>query len=247
MTGRVALVVGGSRGIGRAIAERLGAAGAHLAVLARDPHGAVADMAAKGLSAEAIACDLAVDDPAPAIARLAAAQGRLDILVYSAGANVRKPALEMTLADWRLVQRVNAEAAFLCAQAAAPAMIARGWGRVLLIGSVNTFQGGFQTLPVTAYATSKTALLGMTRGLAKEWAPHGVTVNLFCPGFVRTDFTAIMERQFPELTQAITGRVPMGRWTSPEEMAGFAAFLCSEEAGYMTGQTLVADGGFLVF
>lgn len=242
---RVALVTGGSRGIGRAIAERLAARGVRLAIVNRDPGRAVDDMRRRGVEALAVATDLAADDPRTAVERTVAHYGRLDILVYSAGTNIRKPALEFTLEEWRRVQRLNVEAAFLAAQAAAPHMLAHGWGRIVLVASIMSFHGGFEKVPITAYTTSKAALLGLTRGLGKEWAPGGVTVNALCPGYTRTDFTAPVQ-QNPDLDQAITRRVPAGRWAEPEDVGEAGAFLCSEEAAYITGQSLVIDGGFLV-
>jgi 2-deoxy-D-gluconate 3-dehydrogenase len=244
--GRVALVTGGSRGIGRAIAERLAARGTRLAVLNRRPEEAVGEMRREGIDALALPVDLGAEDPGPAVERVLAHFGRLDILVYSAGANIRKPALEFTLEEWRHVNRLNLEAAFLCAQACAPHMLERGWGRMLFIASIMSFHGGFETLPITAYTTTKAGLLGMVRGLAKEWAPGGVRVNALCPGYTRTEFTAAVQKN-RALDDAITGRIPVGRWAEPEEMGEAGAFLCSEEAGYISGQSLVVDGGFLVY
>ncbi len=245
MRERVALVTGGSRGIGRAIADRLAARGARLAIVSRDPQAAVGELGRQGIEAFAVPADLAADDPRAAVERAVAHYGRLDILVHSAGANIRKPALELTLDEWRRIQRLNVEAAFLAAQAAAPHMLERRWGRVLFVASVMSFHGGFETIPITAYTTSKAALLGLTRGLGKEWAPSGITVNALCPGYTRTDFTAPVQ-QNPALDQAITRRIPAGRWGEPDDMGQAGAFLCSDEAAYITGQSLVVDGGFLV-
>lgn len=242
---RVALVTGGSRGIGRAIGERLAARGVKLAIATRDPARAVLELQGAGVDALAVPADLAVDDPTHAVERTVAHFGRLDILVHSAGANIRKPALELTFEEWRRIQRMNVDVAFLAARAAAPHMLARSWGRVLFVASIMSFHGGFETLPITAYTTSKAALLGLARGLGKEWAPGGITVNALCPGYTRTEFTAPVQRN-PALDQAITRRIPAGRWGEPEDMGEAGAFLCSEEARYITGQSLVVDGGFLV-
>lgn len=245
MQGRVALVTGGSRGIGRAIGERLAARGVRLAIANRDPGAAVDEMRRQGIDALAVPADLAVDDPRSAVERTVAHYGRLDVLVHSAGANVRKPALELTLEEWRRVQHLNVDAAFLAARAAAPHMLERQWGRILFVASIMSFHGGFERLPITAYTTSKAALLGLARGLGKEWAPGGITVNALCPGYTRTEFTAPVQ-QNPSLDQAITRRIPAGRWAEPDDMGEAGAFLCSEEARYITGQSLVVDGGFLV-
>lgn len=242
---RVALVFGGSRGIGRAIASRLGARGARLAVSSRDPQAAVSELGRAGLDALAVPLDCTSGDPRAGVERTLAHFGRLDILVYSAGANVRKPALELTLEEWRRVQRLNVEAAFLAAQAAAPPMLERGWGRMLFIASVLSFHGGIENVPVTAYTTSKAALLGMVRGLAKEWAARGVCVNALCPGYTRTRFTAALHTN-ESAAEAVRRRIPMGRWGEPEDMGEIGAALCWDEAAYVTGQSLVVDGGFLV-
>jgi NAD(P)-dependent dehydrogenase (short-subunit alcohol dehydrogenase family) len=117
---------------------------------------------------------------------------------------------------------------------------------MLFIASIMSFHGGFQTLPITAYTTSKAALLGLVRGLGKEWAPGGIRVNALCPGYTRTEFTAPVQKN-PALDDAITGRIPVGRWAEPDDMGEVGAFLCSDEAAYITGQSLVVDGGFLVY
>ena len=243
MEGRVALVAGGSRGIGRAIAEGLARKGARIVVLSRRPETAAAELRAQGYDAIAIAMDLAREDPEPAVEEVLAHYGRLDILVYASGTNIRKPALEMTYEEWREVLRLNLDAAFLLARAAAVPMRAQKWGRIVFVGSTQSFRGGF-ILPMTAYCASKAGLLGLTRGLAKEWAPDGICVNLLAPGFTRTDLT-VPVRSDPEVYQWTLKAIPLGRWAEPEEIASAAVFLCSEEAGYITGQSIVVDGGFI--
>jgi len=245
MRGRVALIAGGSRGIGYAIGERLGTWGVKLAIAARNPAQALANLRKKGIEAAAFPTDLEKEAPARLVEETIKAFGRLDILIHAAGINIRKPSLELTYEEWRRVQYLHVDAAFLLAQAAAPHMRALGFGRILFIASIQSFTGG-GPLPITAYNTAKTALLGLTRGLAKEWAPWGIRVNALAPGFTQTEFTRpVWSRE--DLAQAITARIPVGRWATPEEMAGAGAFLCSEEAEYITGQVLVADGGFLVY
>ncbi len=245
MEGRVALVTGGSRGIGRAIAERLAARGVRLAILSRKPEAAVGEMRSQGIEALAIPLDLATEAPEAAVGKTLERYGRLDILVHSAGVNIRKPALAMSLEEWRLIQRVNVEAAFLLAKAAAPAMLERDWGRMLFVASIQSFHGGFK-LPLTAYNAAKAALMGLVRGLAKEWAAGGIRVNALAPGFTKTELTLPVQSD-PELSREIVARIPVGRWAEPEEMAEAGAFLCSEEASYITGQALVVDGGFLIY
>lgn len=245
MEQRVALVAGGSRGMGRAISERLAKDGYAIAVVARQPDAAVDAIAAAGGRAEGFVADLGEGDSAKAVADVEARMGRVDALVYVTGANVRKPALELSFEEWRHVQHMNVDVAFWMARAAAKGMIARKWGRIVVIGSVNTWSGGFEDIPLVAYATSKTAVLGMIRSLGKEWVRHGVCTNLLCPGYVRTDFTKAIHEQNPALYERIGKRIPLGRWAEPEDMAGAASFLCSEDSRYMSGQSITVDGGYL--
>ncbi len=241
---RVALVTGGSRGIGRAIAEALLKRGFKVGVASRQPEEAVRAFQSQGFAAFPVPIDLEKDPPELAVER-AVAEGGLHVLVHAAGINVRKPALELSYEEWRRVLYLHLDVAFLLAKAAAPHMARAGFGRILYIGSVTTFTSG-GPVPIPAYATAKTALLGLTRSLAKEWAPLGIRVNLLCPGYVKTDFTAPVWSN-PDLYGPITARIPLGRWASPEEVAKVGAFLCSEEADYLTGQAVVVDGGFLAY
>lgn len=245
MNERVALVTGGSRGIGRAIGERLAAKGARLAIMSRQPQACVDEMRERGIDAVALPLDLATEDPSSAVRRVLDHYGRLDILVYSAGVNIRKPFLQLGLDEWRLIQRVNVEAAFLTAQACAPHMAERQWGRMLFIASIASFRGVL-SLTLTAYMASKAGLLGLVRGLAKELASSGIRVNAVAPGFTRTQLT-VPTYGNPAFRAEATAHVPVGRWGEPADMAEAGAFLCSEEADYITGQTLVIDGGFLAY
>ncbi|WP_041433612.1 SDR family NAD(P)-dependent oxidoreductase [Thermus sp. CCB_US3_UF1] len=241
---RVALVTGGSRGIGLALVQELLAKGFKVGVASRHPETAVADLTRQGLAAFAVPIDLEHEPPEKAVAQ-AVAQGGLHVLVHAAGINVRKPALELGYEEWRRVLYLHLDVAFLLAKAAAPHMAQAGWGRILFLGSATTFTSG-GPVPIPAYTTAKTALLGLTRALAKEWAPLGIRVNLLCPGYVKTEFTAPVWGN-PELYNPITARIPLGRWASPEEIAKVGAFLCTDEAGYLTGQAVVVDGGFLAY
>ncbi|MBA3349474.1 MAG: SDR family oxidoreductase [Actinobacteria bacterium] len=243
--GKTALVAGGSRGIGFAIAERLGAQGARLCIASRKPNDAAEELRSRGSDAIALELDLAEQDPGPVVDSTVEHFGGLDVLVYSSGTNVRKPILDLSLKQWRLIHRINLECAFLSAQAAAPHMLERGWGRMLFISSIAGFHGG-AVLPITAYSASKAGLNGLVRGLAKEWAQGGIRVNALSPGFTRTDLTEPVQNR-PELSDAINARIPVGRWAEPGDMAGIGAFLCSDEADYITGQSIIVDGGYLLF
>ena len=245
LRGKTALVAGGSRGIGFAVAERLGAQGVRLAIASRSPAKAAETLRSRGFDAIALELDLAEQDPRAVVETAAEHYGGLDVLVYSSGTNVRKPILELTLKQWRLIHRINLEGAFLTAQAAAPYMLERAWGRVLFISSIAGFHGG-AVLPITAYSASKAGLNGLVRGLAKEWAPGGVRVNALSPGFTRTELTEPVQNN-PELSDAIDARIPVGRWADPGDLGGIGAFLCSDEADYITGQSIIVDGGYLLY
>ncbi len=245
MQGKIALVAGGSRGIGFAIAERLGAQGARLCIASRNPEEATERLRSQGLDVIALSLDLADQDPRAVVDATVDRFAGLDVLVYSSGTNIRKPILELSLEQWRLIHRVNLESAFLSAQAAAPHMLGGHWGRMLFIASIAGFHGG-AVLPITAYSASKAGLNGLVRGLAKEWAPGGIRVNALSPGFTRTELTEPVQNH-PELSESIDARIPVGRWAEPGDMAGIGAFLCSEEADYITGQSIIVDGGYLLF
>jgi 2-deoxy-D-gluconate 3-dehydrogenase len=245
LQGKAALVAGGSRGIGFAIARRLGSQGVRLGIASRNPDKAAERLRAEGCDAVALELDLADQDPKAVIDAAAERFGALDVLVYSSGTNVRKPILDLSLKQWRLIHRINLEGAFLSAQAAAPHMLERGWGRMLFISSIAGFHGG-AVLPITAYSASKAGLNGLVRGLAKEWAQGGIRVNALAPGFTRTELTEPVQNH-PELSESINARIPVGRWAEPGDMAGIGTFLCSDEADYITGQSIVVDGGYLLF
>lgn len=244
LTGRTALVTGGGRGLGRAVAEGMAAAGAHVVLTARSVdqltqvQQAVTD---SGGRCSVLPADLS--DPATASGLVDAAAelaGGVDVLVHAAGNQVRKPALEVSGDDWDAIQQVHLRSAFVLAQATARALVARGApGSVLFIASLNSFRG----LPgVSPYVAAKTGVLGLTRVLAVEWAQHGIRVNAIAPGFFPTEMTHDAEGD--PARQAIVARTPMGRQGRPEELAGAAVFLASPAAGYVTGQCLTVDGGW---
>ncbi|CAN5375903.1 SDR family oxidoreductase [soil metagenome] len=245
MQEKIAFVAGGSRGIGFAIAERLGEQGARLCIASRKPDEAAEKLRSQGLDVIALGLNVAEQDPRAVVDATVEHFGGLDVLVYSSGTNVRKPILELSLEQWRLIHRINLEGAFLSARAAAPHMLEGEWGRMLFISSIAGLHGG-AVLPITAYSASKAGLNGLVRGLAKEWGPGGIRVNALSPGFTRTELTEPVQNH-PELSESIDARIPVGRWAEPGDMAGIGAFLCSEEADYITGQSIVVDGGYLLF
>jgi NAD(P)-dependent dehydrogenase (short-subunit alcohol dehydrogenase family) len=252
LAGRVAVVTGGGRGVGAAIAARLGADGARIIVAARSSEQlrAVAErLRADGTTAHPVVCD--VSDP-EAIQRLAqiaqSLEGRVDILINNAGLASAAPLLRTTLDEWNTALAVNATSAFLCLKAFLPDMIAAGWGRVVNVASTAALSGDRY---IAAYAASKHALVGLTRCAAVEVAMRGVTVNAVCPGFVATDMTeqslarivAATGRSRDDATTALVRKNPQGRLFDPEEVAAATAYLCSDAARGVNGATIVIDGG----
>jgi len=246
IAGRVALVTGGSRGLGLEMAEALGDAGASLMILARreqwlDP--ALAQLAGRGFKVEGILCDVAqAAEVQNAVDRTIASFGRVDILLNNAGVSWGAPAEEMTLEKWRMVIDVNLTGAFLFAQATARHMIARGGGgSIVNIASINGIQGGLPMLETNnaGYVASKAGLIGLTRELAAKWGRHGIRVNAIAPGYFQTKMT---ERIW-ERAEKLGERIPLGRPGQAGELNGAAIFLASDASSYMTGQTIVVDGG----
>ena len=246
LAGRAALVTGGATGIGAAIARALATFGADVAVTMheRGADEVLRDIRALGRRAEALPADLGALDEASATALVATAEtllGGLDILVNNAGIIRRAEALEHRHADWRAVMSVNLDAVFLMSQAAARRMASRKSGRIVNIASVLAFEGGVR---VPGYAAAKHAVVGLTRALANEWAAEGITVNAIAPGYVATENTAALRRDETRMLDLLA-RIPMGRFGEPDEIAGAAVFLASPAAAYVTGSTLVVDGGWL--
>jgi len=242
LAGRRALVTGGNRGIGRAIAQRLAADGAAVTITARS------DDARAG--AEAIGCALAIADvrDKDALARACAAAAPIDILVNNAGIALSLPFLKHADADWELTMATNLTPVFWACRLALPDMLARGWGRIVNIAST----AGVRAYPYTAaYCASKHGLIGLTRALALETARKGVTVNALCPGFTETDMAtraiSVIEaetgRSAKEARAALERLNPQNRLTRPDEVAAMAAFLCRQEAEGITGQSLIIAGG----
>ncbi|MFI6346146.1 SDR family oxidoreductase [Streptomyces sp. NPDC050560] len=246
LDGSTALVTGAGRGIGRAVAEALAAAGADIVAASSglDTEGGEVRRRVEehGRRYEAHRVDFADRDAVADFARrLAGRPEPVDILVNNAGTISRAPALDVAQDDWDRILQVNLSSQFLLTQALARPMVDRGAGRIIFVASLLSFQGGIN---VPAYTASKSAVAGLTKALANEWTAHGVTVNAIAPGYIATDNTTAL-REDPERSRAILERIPAGRWGRADDIAGAAVFLASPAAAYVSGAVLPVDGGWL--
>ena len=246
LEGRVAVVTGGSSGIGRAIAGALARAGASVAVVARTEADLVAtvdELAAEGCRAAWVSADLSTRERVRAAADEAAAVfGEPDILVNSAGINLRPPMGEVGEQVWDATMAVNLEAPYLLGQRFGPGMAERGFGRIIHITSQQAHRAFVQS---GAYGVSKGALESLARSQAEAWAPYGVTCNTLVPGFVMTPLNARLSSD-PKQVAALAARTMVGRNGVAEDFAGAAVFLASRASGYITGQAIFVDGGLSV-
>ena len=247
LTGKTALVTGGSRGLGLQIAEALGEMGAKLALVSRkqdELDEAVRHLASQSVEASAHAADLSSPDAVdPLVDRVAAALGdRIDILVNNAGVTWGAPTVEHPLAAWMKVFGLNLTAPFLLTQAVGKRfMIPAGQGKVLNVASIAGLKGNRPGSTATiAYNTSKGGMISFTRALATEWAPHGITVNAVAPGFFPSKMT---RGTLDKHGERIIAGVPLGRIGNHEDLKGLAVLLCSDASSWMTGQTIAIDGG----
>ncbi len=243
--GRIALVTGAAQGIGRAIAGALVESGARVHLADIDAEGVAA--AAREIGATGHAADLGSPEAAQALTRdIVAAEGRLDLLVHAAGGvrgQVGRAIEEISESDWRVIFAANVDAAFFLAQAAAPVMKQAGYGRIVTISSGAGLRPSLTG--IQAYASAKHALVGLTRQLAWEFGPHGITVNSVAPGFVRSNPAS--ERQWqsygPEGQKRLIESIHTRRLGTPEDIANATLFFLSEQAGWISGQVLSVDGG----
>jgi NAD(P)-dependent dehydrogenase (short-subunit alcohol dehydrogenase family) len=246
LEGQTALVTGGSRGLGREIAEGLMEAGASVMLLARRAQWltpAVEDFRRRGFRCEGLVCDAgAPEQIEPAVARTLEIFGRIDVLVNNAGISWGAPAETMPLEKWRQVVDTNLTGAFVFCQAAGRTMIQNGGGRIVNISSINALAGGLilRNVPNAGYVASKGGLTALTRELASKWGRYGIRVNAIAPGYFPSRLT---EKIWDQVQVEMENRAPLGRGGREGELKGVALFLASQASSYITGQTIVVDGG----
>ncbi len=245
LSGQTAIVTGAKRGIGRGMAEALAAAGADIiGVSASLQPGSEVEQAvtAMGRSFKSYQCDFSDRAAVRGLAAQLEADGvAADILVNNAGTIKRKPAAEHPDEWWDEVIEVNLSAQFVLSREVGRGMIERGRGKIIFTASLLTFQGG---ITVPGYAASKGGIGQLTKALANEWAGKGVNVNAIAPGYIATDNTQALQDD-PERSEAILGRIPQGRWGTPEDFGGPVVFLASKASDYVNGEVLVVDGGWM--
>lgn len=244
LDGRIAVVTGASKGLGRQMAESLAEAGAAVALVARSGElleGVRAGIVSRGGKAFAFVADVSVEaDVARVAGEIHKQAGTPDILINNAGTTLRRPLHEFTFDEWRSVMSVNVDGPFLCSRAFIPGMIEKKYGRIISVASTMAHV----SLPQrAAYSASKFAVLGMTKAMALDLAPYNVTANAISPGPFPTEITRLVE-QDPVQFASFNAKIPLGRWGKLEELGALAVFLSSEASGFITGTDIVIDGGW---
>ena len=241
LSGKVAVVTGSTRGIGRTIAATLGECGARVAIVGRDEQKSNAVAAELGGEAKGFACDVAdTNQVAQLVSNVESAFGSLDILVNNAGVTRDNVVMRLKDDDWDTVLDANLRGPFAAIRAASRGMMKRRWGRIINITSV---VGMIGNKGQANYAASKAGLIGLTKSVAKELASRNILVNAVAPGFIETEMTDAMTE---EAKRSLTGMIPLDRLGSTADVASVVAFLASEHAGYITGQVIVVDGGMVM-
>lgn len=244
LDGKVAVVTGGNRGLGGAMALGLAKAGADIVIVQRSKKETevVEDIRSLGRKCDVMQFDLSqTSDVYKIIADVVEKHGHIDILVNNAGVQRRSPAVDFSEDDWNVVMNVNAKSVFMLCKAAGKVMIEQGGGKIINLASLLSFQGG---LTVPAYAASKGAVAQFTKSLSNEWAKLGVNVNAIAPGYMDTEMnTALINDE--TRSRQIMERIPAGRWGKPEDMIGAVIFLASDASNYIHGEIITVDGGWM--
>ena len=245
LTGKVALVTGVGQGLGHGMAVALAEAGADIAGLYLSDcsltETAVTALGRRFLPIQSNLQNASVDDLNQLVADIQSELGSLDILVNNAGIIRRAPAVDFSETDWNAVIQINLNALFFLSQAAGRVMVAQGSGKIINIASMLSFQGG---ITVPAYTAAKSAVAGLTKALANEWAASGVNINAIAPGYMATDNTTAL-RADEKRNAAILERIPAARWGTPEDLSGITVFLASAASDYLNGAVIPVDGGWL--
>ena len=243
ISGKVAVITGGSRGIGKGLAEGFARAGVNIAIVSRNVGPEVTDsIEALGVKCKGYNFDLAnFAEYDELVANVLKDFGTVDILVNNAGVQRRHPSEEFPKSDWDFVMGINCDAVFFMCQAFGRVMLEKGSGKIINMASMLSYQGGYI---VPAYTASKSAVLGFTRSLANEWASRGVNVNAIAPGYIDTEMNAALKGD-PTRNEQILSRIPIGRWGDPEDLVGTALFLASPASNYINGFTIAVDGGWM--
>ena len=248
LKGKVAMVTGGNGGIGLGIAKGLAAAGASIAVAARNERktaDAVEMFQGMGTETLGTAIDVAQEGSVvAAVKEVVDALGPIDILVNNAGMNIRKPPQDYMTEEWDQILGVNLRGTFLCSREVHPHMAGLGGGKIINIGSMTSIFGGDW---IAAYSASKGGVVQLTKSLAVAWAKDNIQVNAILPGWIHTDLTATIKTQHPERYAFITSRIPTGHWGEPDDLAGTGVFLASRASDYVTGAAIPVDGGYTSF
>jgi NAD(P)-dependent dehydrogenase (short-subunit alcohol dehydrogenase family) len=245
LSGKVALITGASRGLGKAMALALAEAGASVALVSRDEESlreVSKEAGALGATSEAFQTDVSREEDVERLRKAVINRfGEVNILLNNAGVNIRKPITEFTPGEWRSVINTNLVGPFLMCHAFVPHMKGRGYGRII---NTTSTMSHVATANRTAYAASKAGLLGFTKALAIELATEGITVNGISPGWFETELTKPIWSN-PEANESLVSRIPLGRWGDAKDVAKLAVYLCSNEAGYITGTDILIDGGYV--
>jgi len=247
LKGRVAIVTGGNGGIGLGMAQGLAEAGATVMLAGRNAkkaEAALATLRKTGSKVEFCEADVTKEAACRAlIGKTVEIFGRVDILINNAGTNIRKPAEQLTLAEWTHVMDTNLTSAFMCSQAVYPAMLKSKGGKIVNIGSMLSIFGTSFAAP---YGASKGGVVQLTKALASGWAKDNIQVNSVLPGWIETELTDGAKRDVEGLNERVIARTPAKRWGKPSELAGIAVFLCSAASDFITGTAIPVDGGFSI-